>query len=109
MDTSSDVIVTPLDAISLAVAQVEVPRAASGIRIHRYGHRFLIFDPGLNSKIRWVLVVTEVLIWHRLSRYFHLIVNAWHRKIVDRRTLLTVTGPCATVVHATTQCAETPA
>lgn len=90
----------------LIPAHGKMLRAANGTDIYKYGRHSLTLDLGLNSKFRWVGIVVEdpcPIIGIEISQYFDLIVDDWHRKVLDYRTSVTITGSHVVVSQITPQ------
>lgn len=94
VDASAGVSVISRDPNNLTTAPAETPRAVDSTDIRTKGLRFLILDLGLNHTLRWQFILAGVLysIFEMdFRQHFHLLVDARHRNIVDRQTLLTET------------------
>lgn len=95
VDTDEDVSVIPRDSNNLAAANAEAVWAANGTSIHTYEHCSFKFDLGLNRTFRWVLVVAGVpypFYGKDFSQHLEMVVEARHRKTVNRQASQIVTG-----------------
>lgn len=84
-------------------------QAANGSDIHAYGHRSLTLDLCVNRRLHWVVIVANVpyrTIGVDILQHSDPLVDARHRKVVDRQTPLTVAGSYAVVNQITPQYAK---
>ena len=101
VDTGAEVSVLPPEAHDLASTATSTLRAANGTPIRVFGRRSRTLNIGLRRQFRWIFLIADVqmpILGIDFLEHFDLLVDSRNRRLVDRRTSLTVNGILANMV-----------
>ena len=95
VDTGAEVSVIPPTGLKLDGQSFSSLRAANGSRISTYGQTSRTLDLGLRRTFRWIFIIADVqnaILGIDFLHHYDLLVDARHKRLMDRVTNLSVNG-----------------
>ncbi|GFW10443.1 gag-pol polyprotein [Trichonephila clavipes] len=96
IDTGADIFVIPKSFAPHAKVQQDLTLcAANGTKIPIYGTKRILLDLGLRRQFTWFFVIADVrqpIIGVDFLKYFNLLVDAKHHRVIDANTKLSSNG-----------------